>query len=244
MIAGATGSGKTTTLYTLLRHLISQDSYNIITIENPIEYEIDEITQVEIETEEKLCFASALRSVLRHDPDIIMVGEIRDAETANIAIRASMTGHLVLSTLHANTATSVISRLKDMGVEPYLLGATLKISITQTLAKRLCQHCMERYDDIESEPIFDEYPLLKNSVYEATGCLRCSGKGYTGRIPLFEILPIDSRWARTISSGASDSELKEVMTKDKINRIFDDAVIKASQGLISFTELKRFIPGS
>ena len=235
IVAGATGSGKSTTLYTCIKHLMTQGDYNIITIEDPVEYEIENVSQVEIQTAEKVTFASALRSVLRHDPDIIMVGEIRDTETADIAVKASLTGHLVFSTLHANSASSVITRLQDMGIEPYLVGSTLRLSIAQRLMSRLCPHCSQPYvvheDDLPNKAFTH---LIGKTFYTENGCLHCNGKGNMGRVAVFEMIKTGSFLGDKISKGINESEIQLLLKERKLDDIYDDMINKGLQRLISW----------
>jgi general secretion pathway protein E/type IV pilus assembly protein PilB len=211
LISGPTGSGKTTTLYATLKLLNNKDT-NIVTIEDPIEYTLEGINQVQLKEEIGLSFARALRTFLRQDPDVIMLGEIRDGETANMAIRASLTGHLVLSTIHTNSAWGTITRLIDMGVPPFLLASTLNLSVAQRLVRKLCPHCKKK------EP-FDKNLYPRNykpsqeisEHYTATGCDECFHTGYKGRIAVYEVIPFDSDLGELVKNGIFDARnhLKE-----------------------------------
>jgi type IV pilus assembly protein PilB len=205
LISGPTGSGKTTTLYATLK-LLNDTIRNIVTVEDPIEYTLKGINQVQLKEDIGLTFASALRSFLRQDPDIIMLGEIRDSETAMMAIRASLTGHLVLSTIHTNSATGTISRLIDMGIPPYLIAETLNISMAQRLIRKLCLHCKEETEfAIEDFPGNFQIPYKINNLYKAKGCNKCYHTGYTGRKAIYEVLNIDFKTAALIKSNDINS---------------------------------------
>tara|TARA_B100000767_G_scaffold232534_1_gene224479 strand:+ start:3006 stop:4613 length:1608 start_codon:yes stop_codon:yes gene_type:complete len=233
LITGPTGSGKTTTLYSVLQRIKSGDT-NILTVEDPIEYVMDGISQVHVGT--KVSFASALRSFLRHDPDIIMVGEIRDGETANIAMKASMTGHLVFSTLHTNSTVAAVTRLKDLGSEPYLIGATLLAVISQRLVRRLCDICKEEYQLVEEETeIFKKFENRK--IYRAKGCASCLNIGYKGRIAIFETFWIDSKISKLISDGCDEITLINAATD--LKKLSHDAVQKVIEGQTTIDEIKR-----
>jgi type IV pilus assembly protein PilB len=238
LLTGPTGSGKTTTLYAALRRLITQRGGNIITIEDPIEYNIPGVAQVEVDSADKISFGRALRSVLRHDPDIVMIGEIRDAETADIAIKASLTGHLVFSTLHTNSAASVITRLADMGVERFLIAATLRLAAAQRLVRRLCEHCRKpRELTIEEAAALNRIDAAGATVYDPGGCLYCANRGYAGRLGLFELFPSDEDLSRRIAQGCSEAELIEQMRERGIGTLVDDAVEKLLTGDTSVHEV-------
>jgi general secretion pathway protein E/type IV pilus assembly protein PilB len=201
LISGPTGSGKTTTLYATLR-ILNKEHTNILTIEDPIEYTLEGINQVQLKESIGLTFASALRTFLRQDPDIIMLGEIRDGETAQMATRAALTGHLVLSTIHTNSAWGTISRLVDMGVPPFLIANTINLSVAQRLVRILCPHCKQEIllqDRILPRNYKPERPLLKHWV--ATGCDHCFYTGYRGRKALYEIIPLDNELSDAIKTG-------------------------------------------
>jgi type IV pilus assembly protein PilB len=216
LLTGPTGSGKTTTLYSLLQ-LLNTGRNNIITVEDPVEYRLAGITQVQVNPKAGLTFASALRSILRQDPDIILIGEIRDLETAEIAVSAAMTGHLVLSTLHTNDAAGAISRLISIGVPPFLLASSLLGSVAQRLMKLSCTHCREAYAVTKEQKEIlvgasqSDKELL---VTRNTGCNNCRKTGYLGRKAIYEILPISSQIRRLIIDGKSDTEIKEQAIKE------------------------------
>lgn len=231
LLTGPTGSGKTTTLYAALRRLIAQEEWNIVTIEDPIEYRIPGVAQVEVDSADKVSFGKALRSVLRHDPDIVMIGEIRDLETADVAVKASLTGHLVLSTLHTNTAASVITRLSDMGVERYLTAATVRLAVAQRLVRQLCAHCRTPRELTPQEALaFGKADVAGATVYEPGGCLYCANRGFRGRLGIFELLPIDESLARDVARGAEEAEITAYMRDRSIGRLSADALAKVLEG--------------
>lgn len=232
LLTGPTGSGKSTTLYAAIRRLIGGRDLNVVTIEDPIEYDIDGVAQVEIDSvAEKVSFAKGLRSVLRHDPDVVMIGEIRDAETADIAIKAALTGHLVLSTLHTNSAPSAITRLIDMGVARYLVAATVRLTVAQRLVRRACDHCRKPRPLTEEEAaLLGDPASAGETVYEPQGCLYCANKGFVGRIGLFEMLPMDETLSRWIAEDVDEPGIVEYLQQRKVPRLIDDAVAKLKKG--------------
>ncbi|MEK7537233.1 MAG: GspE/PulE family protein [Patescibacteria group bacterium] len=250
LITGPTGSGKTTTLYSVLRK-INDESVNIITLEDPIEILLPGINQSQVQEEIGYTFASGLRSILRQDPDIIMVGEIRDSDTANLATHASLTGHLVFSTLHTNDSIGVIPRLIDLGVEKYLIAPTLNLAMAQRLLRRLCPVCKvkSKPDSAEEKIIkeaIDQMPeeVSKNlaktfSVHKASdnGCPECQGKAHKGRVAIFEILEITDGVEKIILSGLSESALKEEAKKQGMLTMFQDGILKVIEGMVSLEEL-------
>jgi type IV pilus assembly protein PilB len=237
LLTGPTGSGKSTTLYAALRKLIAHDEWNIVTIEDPIEYGIPGVAQVEVDSADKVSFSKALRSVLRHDPDVVMIGEVRDAETADIAIKASLTGHLVFSTLHTNSAASVITRLSDMGVDRYLTGATVRLAVAQRLVRRLCSQCrVQRELTVAEARAFDNPQAVGSPAFEPRGCLYCANRGYVGRMGLFELLPVDEELSRAIAQGADEAEIVTYARRQKIPRLVDDALEKVNNGSTSVKE--------
>ena len=238
LLTGPTGSGKTTTLYAAIRRLLAREKLNVITVEDPIEYEIAGVAQVEVDSADKVSFGKALRSVLRHDPDVVMIGEIRDAETADIAIKAALTGHLVFSTLHTNSAPSVVTRLADMGVQKYLVAATLRLAVAQRLVRRLCARCRKPRELTVAEAATLGHPSAAGqTVHDPAGCIYCGGHGHVGRVGLFELLPVTEEWSRVIVGGAEEPELLARMREQKIARLIDDGTAKLLNGLISMREL-------
>ena len=231
LLTGPTGCGKSTTLYTAIMEMMKAHRGNVITIEDPVEYEIPGTTQVEVDAAEKVTFARALRSLLRHDPDVIMLGEIRDAETAELAIKASLTGHLVFSTLHTNTAAGVVTRLIDMGVEPFLVAATLRMAIAQRLVRRLCQHCQQpdRMSMAEAAGLGDP-SLAGCNTFKASGCVYCGGKGFVGRTALFEVMRGEREISELITSGASEAQILEHLRAAGFKMLIDDGIEKITSG--------------
>lgn len=246
LVCGPTGSGKTTTLYTILQ-ILNKPEINITTVEDPVEYDIGGVNHVQINPKANLTFATGLRSILRQDPDIVMIGEIRDDETARIAMNAAMTGHLVLSTLHTNDAVTSIPRLLDMGIEPYLLASTVNVVISQRLARKLCENCKvkatlnkKQMDELSiMRP--DLYDFLKSGqpIYEPQGCPDCDDSGYKGRVGLFEVLSIDKKIRDLISTSADSSTIYEAAKKDGFKLLIEDGVEKLLAGTISMEELLR-----
>ncbi len=248
LTTGPTGSGKTTTLYSFIKH-INKSDIKIITIENPIEYQIKGVIQSQINQEEGYTFAQALKAIVRQDPDVILVGEIRDRETADMAIQASLTGHLVFSTLHTNDATGAIPRLRDLGTEEKSITSSLKLVIAQRLVRKLCDHCKEEYEPEgkEKEMIEKELSLLKNNetapvirkLYRAKGCEKCLGLGYQGRIGVFEIFEINPEIEKLILSRATHSEILELLKSQGFMTMKQDGYLKAIKGVTSFEEVER-----
>lgn len=238
LLTGPTGSGKSTTLAAALK-VLNRDHVNIITVEDPVENMIEGINQVAVNTKIGLTFASALRSILRQDPDIIMIGEMRDSETSSIAIRAAITGHLVLSTLHTNDAASSISRLIDMGTESYMVGAAIKGVISQRLVRRLCPHCRVSHQVTSSEARL--YKVEKGtSVYEAKGCTLCNKTGYKGRIAVHEVLAIDSALEDLISAGYLTTEkLKQEAVSKGMRTLWENALYNVLKGNTTLEEMLR-----
>ncbi|HEX4103889.1 MAG TPA: GspE/PulE family protein [Candidatus Paceibacterota bacterium] len=241
---GPTGSGKTTTLYTILKQLNNAD-ISIITIEDPIEYALDGTTQIQVETDTGLTFAGGLRSILRQDPNIIMVGEIRDEETAAIAVNAALTGHLVLSTLHTNDAATTFPRLLDMGVPSFLVASTVNLVIGQRLVRKLCQKCkVERKLHAEEFHSLKEIvPELEQSMhfYAAKGCSECNDTGYEGRIVVREVIEVRDKIRALISAKANAQEIKDVAVAEGMRTIMQDAMTRASEGLTTIEEVLRVV---
>jgi type IV pilus assembly protein PilB len=242
LVTGPTGSGKTSTLYAALTHLKSP-GINIISIEDPIEFQIQGINQVQVNERAGLSFASTLRSVLRQDPDVIMVGEIRDHETAEIAFQASLTGHLVFSTLHTNDAISAISRLLDLGIEPFLAASSVSLIIAQRLMRRLCRYCREAYqpsDDIVKRLRLTDTPA---AVFRGKGCPSCQGTGFLGRVGVYEFLPIDAAMRELIAQRASEGILRREANAKGFVSLIEAAGAKVCAGLTSPDEVLRAILG-
>ncbi len=242
LVTGATGSGKSTTTYSMLQYLNTEDR-NIITVEDPIEMNLEGINQVQVNSEIGLTFAAVLRSILRQDPNIILIGEIRDNETAQIAVRASITGHLVLSTVHTNNTLNTIERLIDMDVERYLLSSALTGIISQRLARQLCPHCRKVRDttNYEKEVFRRALKLNVPQVYDAGGCEKCHG-GYLGRIPVHEVLFINDELREKINDQYTEKEeLKKIVYKKYTTTMLKDALNKVLQGVTTFTEVASII---
>ena len=237
LVTGPTGSGKSTTLYTALSELNKED-VNIVTVEDPVEANIDGINQVQVNVKAELTFASALRSILRQDPDIIMIGEIRDGETAQIAVQASITGHLVVSTLHTNSASGSISRLINMGVEGYLLADSLVGIIAQRLVRRLCPYCKKPHLITDTERrIMGIRADVNPEIYEPVGCERCDNTGYSGRIGIYEIMKITPPLKELISKNASVSELKQMGMREGMHTLRQSATMLVIKGITSVHEM-------
>ncbi|WP_319370915.1 ATPase, T2SS/T4P/T4SS family [uncultured Ilyobacter sp.] len=238
-VTGPTGSGKTSTLYASLNEINTLDK-NIVTLEDPVEYQMEIINQVQVNSQVGLDFSSGLRSILRQDPDVIMIGEIRDVQTAEIAIESAMTGHLVFSTLHTNSATGAISRLIDMGVEPFLLSASLAGVLGQRLVRKLCPNCKEEIsvpgDELRD---FNVDPLKNYKLYEAKGCSLCRNTGYSGRTAVVELLEVESEIRTLINKGADIFQIKEVAMKKGMKTIKQEGFEKALEGITSIEEVLR-----
>jgi len=232
LVTGPTGSGKTTTLYAALQQIHSIEK-NILTIEDPIEYNLEGINQSNVKPEIGYDFANALRSFLRQDPDVIMVGEIRDHETAEIAIRSSLTGHLVFSTLHTNDSISAITRLIDMGIEPYLVSSSVKLIIAQRLVRKLCE-CRMKTENTESDSL-----VVSQDGYIKNGCAKCSYTGYSGRTAIFEFLDVSEKIADLISQKASPGVIKKVSLENGFRTLKDSGIEKIKLGLTTYDEVIR-----
>ena len=249
LITGPTGSGKTTTLYSILKILNTRE-VNITTIEDPVEYSIEGVNHIQINVKSDLTFATGLRSILRQDPNVIMVGEIRDTETARITVNSALTGHLVLSTLHANDSVSAIPRLIDMGIEPFLIASTLNIVVAQRLARRLCNECKKEYvleKDEENRELLKLRPDLQKFVkpsqklYKAVGCEKCNNTGYTGRVGIYELLYIDKQLRDIIISNPSMDAILTTAKKGDFKLMAEDAASKLKEGMIDVKELIKVI---
>lgn len=240
LITGPTGSGKSTTLYASIQQLLKESDLNVITIEDPIEYQIPGVTQVEVDHAEKVTFPKALRSTLRHDPDVVMVGEIRDADTADIAVKAALTGHLVFSTLHTNDAAGAITRLTDMGVPPFLVAATLRMVVAQRLVRQLCSNCATDHTcDPAHAAAMGRPDLAGKLIKQPAGCLYCGDRGYTGRLALFEMIRCDRDLSQLIVSGATEIDIKTHLKQRGLFTLTDDAAQKLIEGRTSMAEVLR-----
>ena len=264
LVVGPTGSGKTTTLYTILG-ILNVPEVNISTLEDPVEYRMPRINQSQINTKINFTFASGLRALLRQDPDIIMVGEIRDGETAELAVHAALTGHLVLSTLHTNSAAGTLPRITDMGIEPFLIASTANIIISQRLVRKICPECKKKYVldentyngisqnfDVDSvAELFKREKIIKKEYAsnkemwldlkfsKGVGCDKCRKEGYKGRIGIFEVLEITDKIAKLINSGATSAEIEEGGIKEGMTTMLEDGLIKAAQGITTIEEVMR-----
>ncbi|RME38762.1 MAG: type II/IV secretion system protein [Planctomycetota bacterium] len=240
LITGPTGSGKTTTLYAALQRINSTDKH-IVTIEDPVEYQIDGVNQVHVDTEFGVSFAAALRSLLRHDPDVLMVGEIRDQETAHLALEAALTGHLVLATLHTNTAVGAVTRLLDMGCEPYLVASSLIGVMAQRLVRKICTNCKRAYEPNATERRILRIPPDRRGVeiHRGAGCTRCLRSGYYDRVGIFEFVPFDSGLAELVMDKAPTDKLQEYAVQHGAITLRDDAIQKVRDGLTTLEEALR-----
>jgi general secretion pathway protein E len=243
LVTGPTGSGKSTTLYTALSRLNTAEK-KIITVEDPVEYQIAGINQIQVKPQIDLTFASALRSIVRQDPDIIMVGEMRDLETARIAVQSALTGHLVLSTLHTNDAAGGVTRLLDMGVEDYLITSTINGIVAQRLVRRLCHHCAETYEplpELVAELQLREFAGDDGRVrlYRAVGCEQCGGSGYHGRLALTEVLVMNDDIRRLVMQHANAGEIQQAAIADGMATLHRDGLRKAAAGLTTLEEVAR-----
>jgi type IV pilus assembly protein PilB len=244
LVTGPTGSGKSTTLYTTLK-AVARPEINVITVEDPVEYRMPGINQVQVNPKAGLTFASALRSILRSDPDVVLLGEIRDHETAQIAIEASLTGHLVLSTLHTNDAPSAITRLIEMDIEPFLVGSALDSVMAQRLARRLCDRCKTAYQpnpqDLVNLGMGYDGSYAPPTLFAPAGCSACSNTGYRGRVALHEIMPVSEEIERLTVSRASSLEIKHTAVAQGMSTLRVDGWDKARLGLTSIEEILRVV---
>ena len=244
LVTGPTGSGKSTTLYAALA-AANDGLKKIITVEDPVEFQLPAITQIQAHPDIGLTFANALRSILRQDPDVIMIGEIRDLETAEIAVQAALTGHLVLSTLHTNDAISAFTRLIDMGVEPFLVATPIRAVQAQRLVRRLCTQCARPHavpHNIEAEAAVFAHKVLPGMAprwMEAVGCPNCMNTGYRGRLGIYEMVPVSEAMQHLIVSGASVNEMKKLARDEGHRFLRDDGLLKAWQGLTTVEEVLR-----
>jgi type IV pilus assembly protein PilB len=242
LVTGPTGSGKSTTLYATL-HEISKPEINIITVEDPVEYRLPGVNQVQVNHKAGLTFAAVLPAILRSDPDVVLIGEIRDRVTAQLAVEASLTGHLVLSTLHTNDAPSAVTRLVEMGIEPFLVGSSLDCVMAQRLARRLCQWCKEPYQPTEAELEAARWPFERvgtpEQMWRAVGCRSCAGTGYRGRIALHEVMPVSEEIERLAVERASAQQIQRVALAEGMDMLRTDGLRKAAQGDTTLAEVLR-----
>lgn len=241
LTTGPTGSGKTTTLYSALKRINSPEK-NIISIEDPVEAEVVGVSQAQINPKAGVTFASALRSILRQDPDVIMIGEIRDAETAEIAVRAAITGHLVLSTLHTNTASGAIARLVDLGVEPFMISSAIIGVLAQRLVRRICPECCDEID-----PDYETLGTLASSIkhcFKGQGCPACRSTGYLGRVGVFEMAPTGESVRKKIASGANEQEIEEEFRRMGVKSLLEDGIDKVNHGVTTVEEILRVMKES
>lgn len=244
LATGPTGSGKTTTLYTLIK-MLNKPEVSIVTIEDPVEYAIEGVEQIQVNPRTSLTFAHGLRSILRQDPNIIMVGEIRDSETAGIAINVALTGHLLLSTIHTNDPATTLPRLLDMGIEPYLVSSTVNLAIGQRLVRKICGNCRQekKFTPLETkslnesipEGIINQYKIF----YEGAGCEDCNHTGHKGRLPVHEVLELDESVRNAILKKSSAGQIKEIAVKNGMVPMPEDGLRKASEGLTTVAEVLR-----
>src|SRR3989338_377014 len=243
---GPTGSGKTTTLYTIIKMLNAPDT-SIVTIEDPIEYSIGGITQIQVNSRSGLTFANGLRSILRQDPNVIMVGEIRDVETASIAVNTSLTGHLLLSTLHTTDAATTLPRLLDMKIEPFLVASTVNVAIGQRLLRRICKTCRKERamtsaeKDSLTESLPESLSASINSMWHGTGCDECNKTGYKGRVGINEVMLVDQEIREAILLKSSAKEIKRIAVKNGMTTMLEEGIEKAKQGVTTIEEVLRVI---
>jgi type IV pilus assembly protein PilB len=244
LVTGPTGSGKSTTLYATL-NILNRPDVNIVTVEDPVEYRLAGINQVQTHPKAGLTFASALRSILRQDPDIILIGEIRDRETAQIAVESALTGHLVLSTLHTNDAPSSVTRLVEMGIEPFLVASALDSVLAQRLARKLCEKCREPYMPTEDELVVAKFPFEEGEelpkLYRAIGCTACGNTGYKGRMALHEVMTVTEDIERLTVEHASSEAISRVAQEQGMALLRNDGMEKVKDGLTSIEEVLRVV---
>jgi type IV pilus assembly protein PilB len=244
LVTGPTGSGKSTTLYATLNIINSEDK-NIITVEDPVEYRMAGVNQMQVNPKAGLVFSTALRSILRSDPDIVLIGEIRDRETALISTEAALTGHLVLSTLHTNDAPAAITRLVEMGVEPYLIASALDCIVAQRLARELCGHCKERYKPSRTElaeaGFPDELIAQTNELFRRVGCSRCGKTGYRGRLGLYEVMTVTEEIERLTVERRSSDDIRRMAIEQGMVPLRDDGLHKVVAGQTSLEEIFRVV---
>jgi type IV pilus assembly protein PilB len=239
-VTGPTGSGKSTTLYAALR-AVDRETMNVCTIEDPIEYELPRANQAHVHEDIGFTFAAALRCLLRQDPDVLLVGEIRDEETARIAVQAALTGHLVLSTLHTTDAAASIARLVDIGVEPYLVTASVSAVLAQRLARRICPECREEVEapSPTAAAFLEKLDAHPDTLYRGAGCEHCRQTGYRGRIGLYELLVLDDDLRALISRDPSVTALRHAAAEKGMRTLAEDGILKAAEGLTTVEEVMR-----
>jgi type II secretory ATPase GspE/PulE/Tfp pilus assembly ATPase PilB-like protein len=252
LVTGPTGSGKTTTLYAMMK-ILNRREVHIATIEDPVEYDIEGVSQIQVNQQTGLTFEKGLRSIVRQDPDIVMVGEIRDEETADIAVNAAMTGHLVLSTLHTNDAATTIPRLLDMKVEPFLVASTINVIIAQRLVRKLCEKCRSSYTPSDEEKHVIEHDVFLKKIftskgyasldklvlYHGAGCKACTNTGFIGRLGIFEVMEITEPIRELIKARASNDELTTQAKKDGMTTMLEDGIDKILTGITTLEEVLR-----
>jgi type IV pilus assembly protein PilB len=243
LVTGPTGSGKSTTLYTFL-HSISSPEVNVITVEDPVEYQIKEVNQVQVNTKTGLTFASCLRSILRQDPNIIMVGEIRDAETAEIALQAAQTGHLVLSTLHTNDSIAAVTRLVDLGVPPFLVASSVTAIVAQRLVRKLCACAVKApvTMDFLTRMKAAEIAVVPSYMMAPQGCPVCGQTGYKGRVGIYELLVLDDLIRAAIRAGTRGEEIRDLARANGMRMMQEDALEKVARGITTLEEVLRVVP--
>lgn len=247
LTVGPTGSGKTTTLYALLK-LLQSPTANITTIEDPVEYRMQGVNQIQVQEQANMTFSRGLRAIVRQDPDIILVGEVRDQETAEISVNAALTGHLLLSTFHANNAATAIPRLVDMGIEPFLLSSTLELVIAQRLARKLCSRCRRSITASEYFKLVKVPAQVKSlfssseNLYTSAGCTYCNGVGYTGRVALFEFIELTPAMQELVAQQPAMRDIEKLARKEGMTTMFDDGIDKVRIGVTSLEELLRVVP--
>ncbi len=244
LVTGPTGSGKSTTLYATL-NILNRAEVNIITVEDPVEYRLPGVNQVQVNNKAGLNFASALRSILRSDPDIVLIGEIRDHETAQIAVEAALTGHLVLSTLHTNDAPSAITRLTEMGIEPFLVGSAVDCVLAQRLARLLCKKCKEEYTPTADALVAARFPWQDGTplptLFRPVGCSACSKTGYKGRLALHEVMPMSEELELLTVEHAPASQITDIARQQGMITLRDDGMAKVLRGVTSIDEILRVV---
>ncbi|WP_302328580.1 GspE/PulE family protein [Salirhabdus salicampi] len=239
LLTGPTGSGKSSTMYSALSYL-NKDDTNIITVEDPVEYQVEGINQIQVNTNVGLTFAKGLRAILRQDPNIIMVGEIRDRETADMAVRASITGHLVFSTLHTNDSIGTINRLKDMGVELFLIASSINGVVSQRLVRRLCRDCRKPSPvSVSEKEIFDRYGVEVDQIYRGEGCPTCNMTGYKGRTAIHEVLVIDDEIKEALLNNESTMKIRDLAVKNGLTFLVEDGLRKVQKGITTTEEILR-----